>query len=258
VTNGVQKYGNIAIFAKQDSSLPDMEFNFSKLQSRHPSDPTPGPSPQREGSVVTGNIKNIIFDFGGVICDIDVRLTKQAFIDIGWRTADQGRSISGSKGLFEDLEVGTITPQHFRDELRKFFDRPVSDAELDEAWNRLLLDMPEERIRLLEDLRKKYRIFLLSNSNGIHYNKYVQDLRERFGYPDFDALFEKAYFSFRLGLKKPDPAIFRYVLEDSRLEPAETLFIDDTLMHVEGARKTGILGYHLNLVEGEQMTGLFT
>jgi len=234
-----------------------MELNLSKLTSRHASDPTPGPSPQREGSAVTGHIKNIIFDFGGVICDIDVNLTKKAFVELGWRTADQGRSISDSKGLFEQLETGVISPQQFRSELRKFFDRPVSDAQLDEAWNRLLLDIHPERIRLLEDLRGTYRIFLLSNSNEIHYNKYVRDFRERFGYPDFDALFEKAYFSFRIGLKKPSPEIFEYVLKESRLEPSETLFIDDTLMHVEGAAKAGILGYHLETEKGEQILDLF-
>lgn len=223
-----------------------MELNLAKLNSRHAS------------RVTCHQIKNIIFDFGGVICDIDVTLTKKAFIDLGWRTADQGRSISDSKGLFEDLETGAITPQRFRDELRKFFDRPVSDEELDAAWNRLLQEMPAERIRLLEELRKKYRIFLLSNSNEIHYNKYLQDFRERFGYPDFDALFEKAYFSYRLGLKKPDPEIFRHVLDDRRLDPSETIFIDDTMGHVEGAMKTGIIGYHLNLAEGERVTDLFT
>jgi putative hydrolase of the HAD superfamily len=203
------------------------------------------------------SIKNIIFDFGGVICNIDPGLTKKAFINLGLTNFDIVASITKTSGLFENLEIGTITPEYFRSQLRQFFTNPVTDRQLDEAWNALLLDMPEERIRLLEKLRPNYRIFLLSNSNEIHYLKYVETFRNQFGYPDFNALFEKAYFSFGVGLKKPSAGIFRHVLEKSNLEPSETLFIDDTLVHVEGAENVGIHAYHLALDKGEKVTDLF-
>jgi len=207
--------------------------------------------------VIRNTIKNLIFDFGGVICNIDVESTKRAFRDLGLKISDSGTSITDSMELFDDLETGVITPKQFRDELRKFFVNPVTDEQLDTAWNKLLLDIPEERIRLLEALRKNYRIFLLSNSNEIHYRKFLEDFRKKYGYTDFDALFGKAYFSFCTGMKKPSPEIFRHVLQDSRLTASETLFIDDTLMHVEGARNAGIHGYHLDIDLGEQIQDLF-
>jgi putative hydrolase of the HAD superfamily len=119
----------------------------------------------------------------------------------------------------------------------------------------LLLGIPEPRIRLLESIQETYRIFLLSNSNEIHYLKYREEFQRQYGYRDFDALFEKVYFSYLLHLKKPEPAIFKWVLNENKLDPAETLFIDDTLMHVEAARELGITGYHLR--EGEELSMLF-
>ena len=225
--------------------LSFMELNLAKLVTRHAS------------HVTSPSIRNIIFDFGGVICNIDVKLTEKAFTDLGINKFDTANSISRSAGLFENIETGAISSSQFREELRKFFSNPVTDEQLDEAWNALLLDIPEPRIRLIEQLRKHYRLFLLSNTTEIHYLKYLENFRTQYGYPDFDALFEKAYFSHRLGMKKPSPEIFRFVLHDSLLNPSETLFIDDTLMHVEGARIAGIHGYHLAIDRGEEITDLF-
>jgi len=119
----------------------------------------------------------------------------------------------------------------------------------------MLLDIPTERIRLLEAARKNYRIFLLSNSNEIHYHEYLEKFREKFGYDDFDDLFEKAYFSFRLKMQKPNREIFDYVVKNHGLDPGETLFIDDSAVHVEGARKALLNAYHLK--PGEEISGLF-
>ncbi|MDP1620896.1 MAG: HAD family phosphatase [Bacteroidales bacterium] len=203
------------------------------------------------------SIKNIIFDFGGVILNIDVKLTERAFVDLGLKKIDKGQSLRDSAYLFDKIETGAMSPGQFRDELRKFFIDPVTDDQLDAVWNALLLDIPEARIRLLETLRKDYRIFLLSNTNEIHYMKYLENLREQYGYADFDALFEKAYFSFRIGLKKPSPEIFSHVLSESMLKPSETLFIDDTFIHVEAAGRAGIEAYHLDIEDGENITALF-
>jgi putative hydrolase of the HAD superfamily len=203
------------------------------------------------------SIKNIIFDFGGVICNIDVKLTEKAFIGLGSKKFDTRKSIASSSGLFEKIETGAISPEQFRSGLRRFFTHSVSDDQLDDAWNALLLDIPPPRIRLLEKIRSHYRIFLLSNSNEIHYRKYLSNFTREFGYKSFDDLFEKAYFSFNVGLKKPGKAIFDYVIANSNLNPNETLFVDDTLIHVEGASQAQINGCHLNLSKGEQIIDLF-
>ena len=223
-----------------------MELNLARIPILHSS------------PVNRNSIKNLIFDFGGVICNIDLKLTEKAFMDLGLKKFDTGRSISDSGGLFEDLETGAITPQQFRDQLREFFENPVTDTQLDAAWNALLLDIPERRIRLIEALGANYRIFLLSNSNKIHYLQFNDAFRKQYGYRSLDDLFEFAWFSFRLGLKKPGQAIFRHVLKQAGLDPAETLFIDDTLAHVEGARTVGMEAYHLKISEGEQIMDLFS
>jgi FMN phosphatase YigB (HAD superfamily) len=203
-------------------------------------------------------IKNIIFDFGGVICNIDFKLTEQRFIDLGLKGFDTQQGIRERDTIFGRFEEGKILPSEFRDSIRKFLIHQVSDREIDDAWNALLLDIPEARVSLLEALRKNYRIFLLSNSNEIHYIKYRQEFEDRYGYPHFDALFEKAFFSYRIMLKKPGQAIFDYVLKERGLDPSETLFIDDSIQHVEGARLAGMHALHLNLMAGEDIIDLFS
>jgi putative hydrolase of the HAD superfamily len=222
-----------------------MQLNLSKISD--PASHIPHPV----------SITNLIFDFGGVICNIDVRRTEKRFVELGFKTNTDGSLIPASLKLFGDIESGVLSPQQFRDELKKYFSGPVTDEQIDEAWNALLLDIPEPRIRLLEELRREYRIFLLSNTNEIHYRCYLEKFRQQYGYRDFDALFEKAYFSYRIGLKKPAPEIFRYVLNDGMMEPSETLFIDDTVIHVEAARNAGIHAHLLKIEKGEEITDLF-
>ena len=205
------------------------------------------------------SIKNIIFDFGGVICDLDIQRTIEKFKEFGLPKTEFSSASEEQDRRFERLvstyETGLITSRQFRDVIRNHYQVPPSDAAIDDAWVALLMRIPKPRIQLLENIRDNYRIFLLSNSNEIHFLKYREDLRQQYGYRDFDELFEKVYFSYRLHLKKPNPAIFQWVLNENKLNPAETLFIDDTLMHVEAARELGITGYHLR--NGEELILLF-
>ena len=195
------------------------------------------------------SIKNIIFDFGGVICNLDIRRSVEKFKAFGPPkvafSGDQKEQDRQFELLVSSYETGFITSQQFRDAIRNHYLNPPSDTAIDEAWNALLLG----------SIRKNYRIFLLSNSNEIHFLKYQEDFQQQYGYRDFDALFEKTYFSYRLHLKKPDPVIFTWVLKENKLDPAETLFIDDTLIHIEAARELGIIGYPLG--EGQDITLMF-
>jgi putative hydrolase of the HAD superfamily len=205
------------------------------------------------------SIKNIIFDFGGVICDLEISRSVEKFKAFGPPKAEFSGNKEEQDRQFELLvstyETGPITSQQFRESIRNHYQSPPTDQAIDDAWNALLAGIPEPRIRMLEELRKSYRIFLLSNSNEIHYLRYREDLQKQYGYRDFDEIFEKAYFSYILHLRKPDPAIFLRVMNENSLAPSETLFIDDTLIHIEAARKIGINGYHLK--EGEDVTMLF-
>jgi putative hydrolase of the HAD superfamily len=195
------------------------------------------------------NTKNIIFDLGGVILNIDYRLTSQAFQNLGLSDFDEKYSQAKQSHLFDRLETGKITPEDFRKKLKAYFSQTVSDTDMDNAWNAMLLDLPKQRIDLLKQLSKNYRLFLLSNTNIIHYRAYSAYLKQTFGKMIFDEIFEKQYLSFEIGMRKPDKQIFELVLNENNLRPSETLFIDDSIQHVEGAAKTGINAYHLQPTE---------
>ena len=191
------------------------------------------------------NIRNIIFDFGGVILDIDTVQTLNQLKSLGVKDLDIFQSPEFQHEVMGKFERGVLTPEVFRDKVRSFIGNSLCDQDIDDAWNALLLDIPKERIAVLEEVKKHYPIFLLSNSNEIHYDMYLRDLQLRFGYREFDQLFTKAYFSFDLHLSKPDPEIFEFVMYQHKLDPEETLFIDDTAEHIESAKKLGIRTYHL-------------
>lgn len=195
------------------------------------------------------NLKNIIFDLGGVVLNINYQLTEIAFSKIGLHNFSELYSQSKQNFLFDGFEKGIISPNEFRKELKSFFNHPISEEEIDFAWNSMLLDLPKERVDLLLELKKKYRTFLLSNSNAIHYDVYTKNLQKDYQINSLGDLFEKDYFSFRLHMRKPDEEIFLHVLNDAGIIPAETLFIDDSIQHIETAKKLGIIVYLLEKKE---------
>lgn len=195
------------------------------------------------------NIKNIIFDLGGVLLNINYLLTEKAFVELGIKNFNMVYSKAKQSSLFDRFETGKISAHLFRNELRKYLPKKVSDKEIDSAWNAMLLDFPSERAKLLKELKTNYRIFLLSNTNEIHINAFEQILISSFGSAIFEQLFEKYYYSNRIGLRKPDAACFEYVLQQNQLNPAETLFIDDSEQHVAGAILCGLNTIHLKETE---------
>lgn len=205
-----------------------------------------------------GKIKNIVFDFGGVILNIDFALSVQAFQLLGINDFGMLYSQHMQNELFNKLETGTISPDDFRHELRDITGVYMLDSEIDEAWNALLLDLPAYRIRMLEKVRNHYRIFLLSNSNVIHYQSYISILKKEHGYRSFDELFRKAYFSQNIGFRKPGEEIFRYVLDEQKIDASETLFIDDSFPNIETAERLGFITHFLDLKAGQDVSWLFS
>lgn len=191
------------------------------------------------------NIKNIIFDLGGVILNIDTQRSIDAFKNILGEDNDVFITKYNKLNLLERLEKGEISPEQFRVNIKKIISQQVADEQIDKAWNSMLLDFPRERIDLLYKLKQNYRTFLLSNTNKIHYDSYTQTLNKKFGIKKLSDLFEKEYMSFNLNMRKPDKKIFYYVLEKSNLVATETLFIDDTKENIEVAKQIGINAYLL-------------
>jgi len=199
-------------------------------------------------------VKNIIFDLGGVILNIDYEQTANAFKKIGIKNFNDIYSQAKQGKVFDKLETGEITPEEFREYIKEIVPS-LQLSDIDKSWNAMLLDLPVQRINLLKELKKKYRLFLLSNTNEIHIKCFRKIIESSYGENIFDSIFEHQYYSSDIGLRKPNADCFQYVLEKNGMEPSETLFIDDSIQHVEGARKLKINAYHL--IPGEDITALF-
>jgi len=200
--------------------------------------------------------KNIIFDLGGVIINIDLSLTMTAFEELGIKDVPKLFSTTLQQQLFDFQEKGTITSAQFRDEIRKFSTVHLLDSQIDEAWNALLLDLPKARLELLEKVKRSHRTFLLSNTNEIHIQTIQRYLNKEYGISDLSSFFEKTYLSYQLGMRKPDAELFKLVLDENKLNPSETLFIDDSKQHILAAEKLGIQTYWLDLSK-ENLLDLF-
>ncbi|MBR6879074.1 MAG: HAD family phosphatase [Bacteroidales bacterium] len=188
-------------------------------------------------------IKNIIFDLGGVVLDIDESITIHELQKkgINGQTLMHDPQFLAIDGKFER---GIISAPTFRKQVKQLIGKEnLSDPDFDFIWNSMLLDIPRERIQALEQIKEHYNIFLMSNTNEIHYDLYVRDLQLRFGYKQFDDLFDKSYFSFDVHLMKPDPLFFEYIIDNQGLKPKETLFIDDTKANIDVASQLGIHTY---------------
>ncbi|HLI92097.1 MAG TPA: HAD family phosphatase [Puia sp.] len=191
-------------------------------------------------------IKNIIFDLGGVIINLDNRRTEDAFTALGVKDFRKYFGHGFAESFFRDYEVGKLTDQEFIHSIRRFgaLDQ-VSDQAIVDSWNALLLDFPPERIRLLTELRKTYRLFLFSNTNALHLAALRQIWTRSFGSGSLEDHFEKAYYSHIMGMRKPDPESFQYILQENNLKGNETLFVDDAIVNVEGAEQAGLRGLFL-------------
>lgn len=186
------------------------------------------------------DIKNIIFDFGGVIINIDFMRSIRAFIDLGIENFDHLYGKAAQSDLFDDLDCGRIDADTFRNEILQMLPPGTTHQQVDEAWNAILVSLPSGRIRLVEEVRKHYKTCLLSNTNIIHYPVYSQWIREATGYQGLEALFDKVFLSFELGMRKPDPAFFEYVIRTCNFVPEETLFIDDSIQNLPPAESCGL------------------
>jgi len=185
-------------------------------------------------------IENIIFDLGGVLLDIDYNLTRTAFEKLGVVNFDEMYSQANADKLFQKLETGAVTEEEFYKELNRSTGLRLSSKEIKEAWNAMLLSFREESLQFLDEVRERYKIFLLSNTNNIHLVSFYEIYHRKERKKSFEQYFNKAYYSFEIGLRKPDVDCYEWVLNDLQAEPRKTLFIDDSIKNIEGAEKAGL------------------
>ena len=191
-----------------------------------------------------GGIKNIIFDLGGVIYAIDYYRTIIAFKNIGINNFDQLFAKAGQQNLFDDLEIGAISPIEFCAEINLLVPYFLTEKQITQAWNAMLLEFMPDALACLDKISSDYRLFLLSNTNIIHINA----IKNQIGTVQFNAFckrFENVYFSHEIGLRKPNTEVFEYILNERGLINHETLFIDDSIQHIQGAKYLGIKVHHL-------------
>lgn len=190
-------------------------------------------------------IQNIIFDLGGVFIQIDYNKTLKAFTDLEVQDFNTYYTQYHASDLFEALETGKLKAEEFYNHFRNHTNTTLRDEQIEEAWNALLGRFYIDRLEWLDAIRHKYKVFLLSNTNSVHHKAFMKLYREQTGKNNFDDYFIKAYYSHQMGLRKPYVEAYEYVLNEQGLKASETLFIDDTLPNIEGAKKAGLQTVHL-------------
>ena len=192
------------------------------------------------------NIDNIIFDLGDVILPIDFDAPAKMFKKLG---VDNFKSLYGQfqqNDLFDQLEMGKISEKYFRDNMRKIANANWSDIQIDDAWNAMLCSYRPETIAMLKDLKHNFKLYLLSNTNSIHYKKYDANIRHHLHPNGLSSLFHKAFYSHEMGCRKPDKEIFLKVIDETKIDISKTIFIDDNADNIQTAKNLGFCVHHMS------------
>jgi glucose-1-phosphatase len=184
-------------------------------------------------------LKNIIFDLGAVLINIDYQKTADAFKKLGYHNFEEMYTQYSANPIFELLETGKITNEDFYITLINLNENNISAEQIKSAWNDILLDWRKESVLFLQEISKEYNIYLLSNTNAIHQTAFFESLKIEMGISNFNAFFTKAYYSHEIHLRKPNKDIFEFVAQDADINVAETLFIDDSYNNIETAKNIG-------------------
>lgn len=199
-------------------------------------------------------IRNIIFDLGGVLLNINPKKTIEAFGALGMEQLIGDKGLTYDHEIFYLMEQGKVTSEEFREGVRKLLPVEVSDQQIDSAWTAMLLDFPAIRVELLQKLSKDFNLYLFSNTNAIHVEKYFDIFRKQHGF-EVTSLFKQTFHSNEIGYRKPSIESFEEIIRLSSILPQESLFIDDSAANVEGAIASGLKG--LWLQPGQSVEQIF-
>lgn len=190
------------------------------------------------------DIQNVIFDLGGVLINLDYHKTNKLLGELGLNNAfTKAQQID----IFDQLEEGKITQSEFIQAVNQVTNNTHDSDTIIKVWNSILLDLPSDRLELVKQVKQQYNTFLYSNTNEIHINEVYANTLQLYGVENFKNCFHEVYLSHEIGIRKPKVEGFKYIIEKNNLNPAETLFIDDSPQHVEGALKAGLKAEWLNL-----------
>jgi glucose-1-phosphatase len=189
--------------------------------------------------------ESLIFDLGGVLYDIDVQRSITAFHDLGIKHFENIYTLKEQASLIDALEKGEINEMEFVNGINSISNTSLSLNQVKHAWNALLIGLSHESVNLLKILKSKgYNLFLLSNTNIFHYNAIQEEVISNYGLNKLDDLFDKAYYSFISGMRKPEPGFYKEIIYTHHLDPIKTVFIDDNEDNIRGGIEAGIPSVH--------------
>jgi len=191
------------------------------------------------------NIKNILFDLGGVILDIDVQATLKGFYELGFPADLMQFPYSMTTDLFFKYETGKLDTDAFRNAIRKKTGVEMSDQAFNEAWNAMLVRIPPERTDLLKRLSERYSLYMLSNTSSLHVEVFENMYLEAAGL-SMHEVFTKIYYSHEIGWHKPDHEAWEHVIDDAGIRPEETLFLDDNIHNIKASQELGFQAIHIH------------
>jgi HAD superfamily hydrolase (TIGR01509 family) len=201
------------------------------------------------------NIKNIIFDLGNVLLNLDFDSSIKAFQELGLEKNVVDRQQAYADPVFYELETGRILPEKFRKGVRKVLKKEdITDKQIDEAWSAMILNIPAKRVKVLQELAKQYKIYLFSNTNKIHIEGLWKSFKAEHNI-DFSSLFVSEYYSHEIHDRKPDVNSYKKVIELSGINPEESVFIDDLEKNTIAAEKVGLKTFWLK--DGMEMADIF-
>ena len=191
------------------------------------------------------NIKNILFDLGGVILDINVQATLKQFYELGFPAELMQFPNSMTTDLYFKYETGKLNTEQFRNQIRKAAGVEMTDRAFDEAWSAMLVRFPEERVALLNELSKRYKLYMLSNTSALHVKVFEKMYLASAG-ESMHQVFDKIYYSHEIGWHKPDREAWEYVIKDAAINPEETLFLDDNIHNIKASQELGFKAIHIH------------
>lgn len=189
-------------------------------------------------------LRNIIFDLGGLFIDVYMERTQAQLEQLTGCKLDNQLASLKSAGLFDAYEKGEMSSADFLQRLQSALPVQLTLAEIATAWNAVLGDFHRERLVGIQPLRSRFKVFLLSNTNDLHVGGFEDILEKKYGFRSLEPYFDQVYYSQRMGMRKPDPAIYHQVLLENGLNAGETLFIDDSPANLIGAKQIGLHTAH--------------
>ena len=191
------------------------------------------------------DIKNILFDLGGVILDINIQATLKGFYELGFPAEMMQYPESMSTDVFFKYQTGKLSTEQFRSAIRESTGVEMSDSAFDEVWNAMLVRIPKERTALLQRLSERYALYMLSNTSALHVEVFEPMYQEAAGVSMYD-VFTKIYYSHEIGWHKPDPEAWEHVIKDAGIKAEETLFLDDSIQNIKASQELGFQAIHIH------------